>query len=371
MTTSGENENGRDKKQIAFAITVLTLLVVLQTPLPVLLLRNFISADDADNLTSSLRASVPGIIVALLVAFTYERAKDKAFTTDLSELKRSLGEARQEIADERITLANEILSHRDPADLVKFGLERVYGANGHIESLMSAIISDRHIYRDVDCFHYLSDTPGGDAWKVETTYRVTVHDLPVYLTALTIGNSSAAHLAAECPKLIQILSYEDDMGIARAVDSLKSSHDSVRFMVSTDDGANRSVVSSRMEEVPEDEYEGYGVPLTGPFGEPVKLMRNIIPNGANNQVTVTTRSIGEIPRDTRFCYYWEDRPAYVRRVIFDWSRMTFSADSPPNHRVVPFFIPRGTTPVVDSSTNRIEIAVEQWLTPGQGVVLLW
>lgn len=368
--TLGENNN-RNNKRIAFALTVVLLLVALQTPLPVLLLRNFISADDAGNLTSSLRASVPGIVVALVVAFTYERAKDRAFALDLSELKQSLGEVRQEVFDERITLANEILSHREPAELIKFGLEKVYGSNGHIESLMSAIISDRHIYRDVDCFHYLSDTASNDAWQVETTYRVTVQDLPVYLTALTVGNSAAAHLAAECPRLIQILSYENEAGIAKAVDSLKSSHDAVRFMVSTDDGSSRSVVSSQLEDVPDNEYADYGVPLTGPFGEPVKLMRNTIPNGANNQVTVTTRSIGEIPRDTRFCYYWEDRPAYVRRVIFDWSRMTFPAESPPHHRVVPFFIPRGTTPVVDGSTSRIEISVEQWLTPGQGVVLLW
>jgi hypothetical protein len=142
-------------------------------------------------------------------------------------------------------------------------------------------------------------------------------------------------------------------------------------MVSMDDGTNHSVVSSTMQEVPPEEYETYGVPLHGPFGEPVKLLRNVIPNGENRQVTVTSKSSGEIPKDTRFCYYWEDRPAYVRRVIFDWSRMTFPASAPANHRVVPFFIPHGTPPVVDSSMSRIEIAVEQWLTPGQGVTLIW
>lgn len=362
------------KRVLLFTATTIGVLILIQTPLPVLLLRNIVSPSDAIRLTESLRSAVPGIIVALIVTLTYELGRDKQLSVDTQRSLNRIEDIGRKIEAsldrEYREGGHEVLRQLAPRALVGLAIRNAYELDNRIDSLINAVITDRPIFRDVEIAFRLDAASNDGAWNIETQYRVTVKGLHTYLAGFCVGVPTFNQLINLCPNILHLQFFEDEDGRNLAVASLlQEGASAFQYMVADPDGNFGQLVNGRLSAVPEAEYSTYGVPTHGLSGESIVILRCHIDQGANRDVVLISRSKGQFPSSVRYCYYQEDRPAYVSRVIFDWSGLL---DHPGReYTLIPFYFPKGPSPAIQPGRRRIEINVEQWLTPGQGILLAW
>ena len=362
----------RTVRRTAFIGITLLLLVLIQTIVPVLILRNLVSSQEATRLVDLFRAATPGILVALFVTYLYEGARDDYYSRRQEELAGAISQKLSEVLqedDERRYL--QYLRTAPPTELVEAGMQRLYGDDIRLDTLVDNLIPARGLNRDVDIFFSLSDTPGDPStWSLEIVYRAMIFDLHEYLIALVEGSDTASQLYATCPKLTNVFNFDNAEGAERAAERACANADSLRFMIEYEGKKMGPIKTAALQRVPVSEFSQYGIPAAGPGGKQIILLSAKIPEGANTNVVYIARSLGISDNTSKFCYYYEDRPAFVRKVTFDWTSMTV-ADARAQHHLIPFYIAKGNPPEVSPEATRIEVIVEQWIWPGQGIMLLW
>lgn len=69
----------RTIRRWVFVVSVLVILGAMQTEAPILLFRNILPESGAMSLAETIRTATPGVLVALLVTYLYERSKDAMY----------------------------------------------------------------------------------------------------------------------------------------------------------------------------------------------------------------------------------------------------------------------------------------------------
>lgn len=359
-------------RRAVFIVVSLTLLSLIQSSVPILILQNLVSDDQAHRLVDTLRTATPGIIVALIVTYLYERTKDEYYSDRgqqlADEVSRGMSAALEEDNERRY---RKYLRDAPPIDLLQAGMQRLYGERTRLDTLVDNLVPERGLNRDVDVHFILRDDPGDpDVWSLEMTYRAMVYDLSEYLVAMVEGNDTASQLYVTCPRLNDVFHFENREGADRAAEAACTNPSSLRFMIEREEDKFGPLTTAPLRRVPIEQYDRYGVPTTGSDGKVIVLLAAEIPQGANRNVVYITRSSGISDAASKFCYFSDDRPAFVRTVVFDWTGMT-AANAGAQHHVIPFYIAKGEPPTVAPDATRAEVVVEQWLWPGQGILLLW
>ena len=281
-------------------------------------------------------------------------------------------ELREDIAKERHAANMDVLQRLSPTELLTAALKQLYGTSENLESLLYAITPERGIFKDVDVSFVLSnikDAP--DECMVDMRYSATATGFTEYVAAFVLDSKVAAHLVATCPKLVNVWSFVDMVALNAAVTFAKTVRGAFQYMVSNETGNFGPLHSTTLEEVPMEEYTRYDVPSVGPDGQTIILLRKFISRYTDREAVLITRMQSRMSKYERYCYYWEDRPSYVRRVAFDWSRLSYPVRQKPKYFLVPFFLPKGPLPIIPDDATRIEVPVEQWIVRGQGLLLLW
>lgn len=251
-------------------------------------------------------------------------------------------------------------------------MQRLYGETTKLDSLVDSLVPSQGLMHDVDVHYTLRDRPGfKDSWILDIAYRAMTHDLPEYVVAYAVRGETSS-LLSNCPSISTIFSFDHQEGAETAAANAMRDAGAVRFMVEDEDGKKFDRISDMtLERVPDDDYSNYNVPHLGSDNEKIVLLRGSIPNGEGRNVIYTTRNSGIVDSTSRFCFYYESRPSFVRQVAFDWNGMTTADAKTAQHHIIPFFMPKGNIPVVSKGDVRAEILIEQWLLPGQGVLLVW
>jgi hypothetical protein len=365
--------NKRTRRLVFFVITA-AILVLIQTPVPILLLANLVSVDEAARLTFTLRAATPGLLVALAVTYLYERSKDIAYMRSSKELSDHVTSAVLEaIEHDESNRLERLVDSSPPAALVEAGLQRLYGNETRLDNLVDTLLPTRGLLRDVDVSFILRDD-GNDPsmFTLDIYYRAMAFDLPEFVVAYVEGSDTASELFAHCPRLTNAFSFDSGSGAESAAARALADAEAFRFMVEERNGGKfSSIINGPLQLVPQSEHVLYDVPLAGPRGEKIILLRRDIPNSDGRNVVYMTRSSGTSETVTRFVYYFEDRPAYVRKVSFDWSGLSVAGEPGAQRHIVPFFVPRGAPPIVDEGARRVDVVIEQWILPGGGALLAW
>jgi hypothetical protein len=355
-------------KRASFFFLVIAVLILIQTPVPVLLMSNLVSSEEALRLVGTLRSSTPGVLVALAVTYFYERSKDAAYSSRQEELVDRLTEAvaatvRQ---DDHARIAR-YLETTPPSQVVEAALVRVYDDVQHVDSLVDMLVPVSGPTRDLDLEVVLRDSDMDDRFAVDTTNRITVNDLPEVVLAFTSKTESGTRLWQLCPNLTQILIYESVDGAYLAASNATSDRNALQYVVHAG-GRVGSLQRGSFEFVPSEEYGRYGIEDSDDLSERPVLVRAPILGGSGNRVTCIMKFTGTVARASRFSYHSMDRLSYVRRILFDWSGFNEESFRP---HLIPFFMPRAPLPAIGATTRRVSIFVEQWLVPGAGVMLIW
>jgi len=355
-----------------FFMSVVAILIIIQTPLPELLLSNFVSGSDSVRLTATVRTATPGILVALIVTFLYERSKDYAYKRDeerfINRVTRAVVDAVDREDDVRV---RRFFDRSQPKDLLVAAMSYLYPEDTRLETIVDQISPDRKIERDVVIDVVVRDLGGfQDKYLVEHTFWTTFSDLSEYVLAVTSGLDPSKHLWRDCPSITRVYMFDSVSSAQRAIERALSDQSTIRFIVESN-GALGALEHRSLERVPAEEYPDYNVAVPTEAERDVVLLRAHIPNGVGNKVRLIEKARGTVDRPCRFASVSMDRVAYIRRVSFDWSNLTIPSSDEHKTHLVPFFLPYNKLPSIAPDSKRIDLIIEQWLLPGAGVVMLW
>lgn len=342
--------------------------MLLQTPAPVLLLSNLISAEEALRLTATLRSATPGVVVALVVTFFYERSKDAAYAYSQEELACRLETAvRVVVQQDDMTRMQRYLDAVSPSEVIRAALARAHRGAERIDALVDLVEPDGGPSRDIDVQVVIRDTDGPEAFAIDITTSTTMENISEIVVAFTSNIGMGTRLWQSAPRITQIHVFESARGAHDAAQTAISDPNAVQYLVEIG-GRTGPLQHSSLELVRADEYEQYDIPEADDSDEHPILLRKELAASPGAKVTHIITSSGIAARTSRFSYYSMDRLSYVRRISFDWSGFNEERFNP---RIIPFFSPRNSLPPIGPVTRRVSIVVEQWLARGAGIILIW
>jgi hypothetical protein len=276
---------------------------------------------------------------------------------DIDHANRSTDREGMRISPVVVAVADEDRTH------VRALLTQRYHGLPKLDTLIDTILPDRPPFADVSIRYTLMDAGQKGEYRLRSSFTFSAV-LSEYVLALTTSAVTADILACDCPRISDFYTCSDTATMQRLRDAIDKGQPPV---VRLHENEKKRTVQTQLSLslLPPSEVAEYLRRLPIELHSGVVLYRAQI---ADSPELAQLKCIIDSPmqKSDHYCYWVADRPMYLRELEFDTATFTTTARG---FTLQPFF--GSLSSAVENTSGVYRMSLDNWITAGQGAMLVW
>lgn len=362
VTLSPHNDSRlRQLKPLLFFASVITLLVLINTPAPRFVLSALFGGIVGESVGASLQGFTRDLFLLLLVSLYFEwfRSKDQGksietIEADVAEMKKALQ------AKNPSTFRTLALESSDPEEMINVASRRLFKTDRGTESLVRRIAAPKTVYDEVSVELRTLDANLNNVLVFMSLELEAVLD-EIYL-GVTKQVEHTAALAASTFELFDILTIPGSSTLTDLQQSLRA-----QIKLYHRDSSNKF---SEIPFIPIEKSLQKSIisPPPGMSHDDFILFRTPENIHFTGRAKIRAEYRFEMSLDEHFVYWCTDRPMFIRQLTVDANSVAATIGRPVRFQL---FIGESETVPVDIVGSRLAVRVDRWVLDGHGIVAVW
>lgn len=352
----------RSRGTATYFLSVIGSIVLINTPIPKVILAALLGDTAGTSISSSLRTLSRDLFLLLLVSLYFEWAKSREQVQLLEEVRDGVGKINSSLVTSTTEAIRQLaIAVTTPEELLRAALGRHLPEVTDVKTILARVLSTRPAYRDVTVEIEVENVDA-DAIRLasRTSFNTSAQEA---LFGVTRDSLHTAALSSTYPDLLEVFTFP---GIK--FEDIVSPHTlpSIRLH-------RKSISGQPYEQIPiarltaKIDPDLFSRLPAGMNESDVAFFRPAPPARIDGPTQFRIDLTWKTDPSVRFFFWYADRPMFVRQLTFDARRLVRE------DRSVTFqpFLGSMDDLLIDVRDGFAVVRLNAWIFEGNGAVMLW